>query len=67
MTTASLPRSCPRCRGRLFHSRDAYGAYSSCLGCGFVREWVSGPAVTRPDDDTGRRRRREPTRGRRPL
>ena len=39
------PHACPRCQGRLFTGRDVYGIYSTCLACGFVREWVSGPAV----------------------
>ena len=58
--TASLPRSCPRCTGRLFHTADRYGGYSSCLACGFVHEWVSGPAIELPDDAAvaaGHRRR----------
>ena len=57
MTTASLPQSCPRCTGRLFHTRDAYGGYSSCMACGFVREWVAGPAIELPDATSGRRKR----------
>ncbi len=63
--TASLPRSCPRCRGRLFHAADHYGGYSSCVTCGFVHEWVSGPAIDLPDDAgvAAGHRRREPTHG----
>jgi hypothetical protein len=60
-----LPR-CPRCRGRLFAARDQHGGYLSCLGCGFVHEWLSGPAVDPPGDGS-RQRRREPSHGRRPL
>jgi len=44
---------CPRCRGRLIAERDQYGAYHSCLACGYVQEdspaplpLLSGP--TRP-------------------
>ena len=64
--SASLPRSCPRCSGRLFHGGDAYGGYSSCVCCGFVHEWVSGPAIELPEDGAvgTRKRRREPTHGR---
>ena len=44
-------KSCPRCHGDLFHERDHYGWYISCLQCGHhlneveeavlrhVREW----------------------------
>jgi hypothetical protein len=67
MTSSSLPRACPRCRGRLFHIQDQYGRYSSCLGCGFVHEWVSGPAITRPEEGEDGRRRRMPTHGRQRL
>ena len=56
-TIASLPRSCPRCTGRLFHARDAYGGYSSCVACGFVHEWVAGPAIDLPEPASGRRKR----------
>ncbi len=65
--TASLLRSCPRCSGRLFHGRDPYGGYSSCVCCGFVHEWVSGPAIDMPDDTPGRQRRREPSHGKQRL
>ena len=62
---SSLPRWCPRCRGRLIHGGDSYGGYSSCLCCGFVYEWVSGPAIDLPVDETpgSRQRRRQPTHG----
>ena len=59
-TTVSLPRTCPRCTGRLFHSRDCYGGYSSCMACGFVHEWLAGPAIEVPDAASGRRKR-DPT------
>ena len=63
------PRACPRCRGRLYTSRDVYGIYSSCFACGFVREWLSGPAIDLPDELTasGRQRRREPSHSRQRL
>ena len=67
---AAIPGPCPHCRGRLFTDQDRYGAYSSCLACGFVHEWVSGPAVTLPDDTAaggGRQRRREPSHGKQRL
>ena len=56
-TSASLPGSCPRYSGRLFHGRDPYGGYSSCMACGFVHEWVAGPAIDLPEQGSGRRRR----------
>jgi hypothetical protein len=68
MPTAPLPRFCPRCRGRLVHAGDVYGRYSSCWGCGFVHEWLSGPAILLPDDrEDGRRRQRSPSHGKRRL
>ena len=48
---------CPRCGGALFTARDAYGAYRSCLACGFVQELLSGPAIDVPLDEVGRRLR----------
>jgi hypothetical protein len=68
MLTVPLPRSCPRCRGRLFHTGDVYGEYSSCWGCGFVHEWLRDPALQLPDESDGvRRRRRAPSHGKRAL
>jgi len=69
MRLSALPRPCPRCSGHLIHADDAYGGYSSCLRCGFVHEWVSGPAVKLPADPTpgSRQRRREPSHGRQLL
>ena len=66
-STALLPRSCPRCVGRLFHSRDRFGGYSSCMACGFVHEWVAGPAVELPGETDGPRRLRHPVCEGRPL
>ncbi len=59
------PRSCPRCRGSMITERDWYGAYSSCIACGYVHEWVSSPAIDLPDDSGGpvRQRRRQPSHG----
>ena len=71
MTTLGTvpPHACPRCRGRLFVSRDAYGVYSTCLSCGFVREWVSRAVIDLADGLTasGRQRRRAPSHGRQQL
>ena len=27
-------KACPRCKGDLYHDRDGYGAYTSCVQCG---------------------------------
>ena len=63
-TDALVPQTCPRCQGRLLHSRDSYGTFSSCLCCGFVHDWLQGPAITMPDDTPGRGRRfRQPSHG----
>ena len=58
---ALTPQVCPRCRGRLFVSQDSYGAYSSCLACGFDHERVSGPAIDLLVDPAPGQRRREPS------
>ena len=65
MSIAAPPRSCPRCRGSMLTERDMYGSYSSCLCCGYVHEWISGPAIDLPDDPdaTPRQRRRQPSHG----
>ena len=62
-------RACPRCHGRLFTDRDVYGIYSTCFSCGFVHEWLSGPAVDLPGDLTasGRQRHRAPSHGKQQL
>ena len=64
---AATPGPCPRCRGRLFTGQDSYGAYSSCLACGFVHELVSGPAIDLLPDPAPGRRRREPSHNGRQL
>ena len=62
---ASPPRTCPRCTGSMISERDWYGAYSSCITCGYVYEWVSSPAIDLPDDSQSspRQRRRQPSHG----
>ena len=27
-------KACPRCKGDLYHDRDKYGPYTSCIQCG---------------------------------
>ena len=68
-TGARPPHACPRCRGRLFTSHDRYGVYSACLSCGYVHDWLGGPAIDLPDDvpADGRSRRRQPSYGKLPL
>ena len=63
------PQVCPRCRGRLFTNHDPYGVYSTCFSCGFVHEWMRGPALDLPDNITasGRQRRRQPSHGKQQL
>ncbi len=60
------PRLCPRCNGAMITERDWYGAYSTCLQCGFVHEMVSSPAIDLLDDEETagtRQRRRQPSHG----
>ena len=49
----------------MISERDLYGAYSSCIACGYVYEWVSSPAIDLPDDSdvAPRQRRRQPSHG----
>jgi DNA-directed RNA polymerase subunit M/transcription elongation factor TFIIS len=61
-----LPRVCPRCRGSMIAEKDWYGAYSSCLSCGYVHEAVSPPAIELLEEDENgrvRQRRRQPSHG----
>jgi DNA-directed RNA polymerase subunit M/transcription elongation factor TFIIS len=61
-----LPRVCPRCRGSMIAEKDWYGAYSSCLSCGYVHEAVSPPAIELLEEDESgrvRQRRRQPSHG----
>lgn len=63
---AALPRVCPRCKGSMIIERDWYGAYSTCICCGFVSEAVSSPAIDlmlEEDESNGRQRRRQPSHG----
>lgn len=42
---------CPKCHGRLARHRDTYGAYLSCLVCGFTRDLVSRATILLEDDE----------------
>jgi ribosomal protein S27AE len=62
----SLPRVCPRCRGKMMAETDWYGTYSSCISCGYVHEQLSPPAIELlEEDESGRikQRRRHPSHG----
>ena len=61
----TLPRTCPRCRGSMIIERDWYGAYSTCLCCGYVHEAISTPPIDLLDEEEGhpRQRRRQPSHG----
>ena len=66
MLNVALPRICPRCRGAMIPERDWYGAYTTCLSCGYVHEAVSAPPIDLLDDDEvngHRQRRRQPSHG----
>ena len=39
------PRSCPRCQGNMLFEEDWYGAYSTCLSCGYVYEFGATAAL----------------------
>jgi hypothetical protein len=62
MDRPSLHRlpACPRCRGTLLTAADRFGTYSSCLGCGFVHEWLTGPVLGLSTEVGARRWRRQP-------
>lgn len=60
------PKNCPRCRGSMIPERDWYGAYSTCIACGFVHEVLSSPPIDLPGANDGigaRQRRRQPSHG----
>ncbi len=62
---ANLPRTCPRCRGSMIIERDWYGAYGTCLCCGYVHEAVTAPPIDLLEEEEGhpRQRRRQPSHG----
>ncbi|MFQ6020107.1 MAG: hypothetical protein ACE5KW_05050 [Dehalococcoidia bacterium] len=65
MQTAS-PSSCPRCGGSMIFEEDWYGAYGTCLTCGYVYE-VGATAMQELLEQEGngehRQRRRQPSHG----
>ena len=60
---------CPRCSGDLFEDRDQYGAFITCMQCGFTRDVPNSeggllvisaapvPVPVAPTSDGTRRRR----------
>lgn len=65
MQTAAPPRACPRCEGSMLFEEDWYGAYSTCLSCGYVHEvgaMAAGELEAEMNGET-RQRRRQPSHG----
>ena len=62
---AAPPRNCPRCRGAMLFEEDWYGAYSTCLSCGFVHEVNALATLDLETEADGehRQRRRQPSHG----
>jgi hypothetical protein len=50
-STQPLSDRCPRCRGRLRAERDRYGAYLSCLFCGYSHDLVSAAVIDLSDEE----------------
>ncbi|GBD14515.1 hypothetical protein HRbin25_00389 [bacterium HR25] len=65
MTVATAPKVCPRCQGSMVFEEDWYGAYGSCLMCGYVHEVgaISLDELEREFANDGRQRRRQPSHG----
>lgn len=59
------PRVCPRCHGSMIFEEDWYGAYSTCLSCGYVYEVGAMGAAELENETNGdhRQRRRQPSHG----
>lgn len=41
-------KACPRCRGDMHDSKDAYGSYVTCISCGYAQDTL---AVAKTPDD----------------
>ena len=62
-------KGCPRCSGDLFHDRDQYGQFVTCVQCGFSKDLTQKssepirfvtepvPVPTVPQWEGGKRRR----------
>ena len=57
--------NCPRCRGSMLSEEDWYGAYSTCLACGYVYEFGATAALELEAEvnDGQRQRRRQASHG----
>jgi len=57
---------CPRCKGRLRKESDSFGAYETCMFCGYCSDRDDVPSeilastLSMKDDGTIRLRRKEP-------
>jgi len=43
-----LFKSCPRCKGDLYSDHDLYGAYLTCVQCGYTHDYLAGPPEQNP-------------------
>jgi len=37
-------KQCPRCSGDLYHTRDSFGPFITCLQCGMTKDLIGLPA-----------------------
>lgn len=64
MTTQSAPpQVCPRCSSALIFEKDWYGAYSTCIACGYVYEFGAASLQDLAQENPLRQRRRQPSHG----
>lgn len=42
---SNLTPFCPRCGGKMYHVRDLYGEYNSCINCGHHSDVLTGPPI----------------------
>ena len=62
-------KQCPRCSGDLFEDKDQYGAFITCMQCGFTKDAANSrrgvmvitaepvPTPVTPPSDANRKRR----------
>ena len=57
--------NCPRCSGSMLMEEDWYGAYSTCLSCGYVHEFEAIATLDLEEEvsEGQRQRRRQPSHG----
>ena len=66
MIVSQPPRSCPRCRGLRIIEDDWYGAFGSCIACGYVHESQKADPAELLEEErlaAGKQRRRQPSHG----